>query len=138
MQAIESASESRGRWEGRSRPVHWRTARTLYNLAEAAWPACEPVRFVERVERELRAAGPSAARRVWATCLWLDLEPLLTGRARMRFWRLPIEARAAAAERLARSPLASLRRSFERLADCAREGADPAPGTRPGQSASGA
>jgi hypothetical protein len=90
-------------------------ARMLYNLADALYPEL-PRDLLPAAERRLRHEGLGAIRRVRLLLLWLEWEPLLTGRARARFWRLPLAERQAACARLRGSRFTSVRRAWARLA----------------------
>jgi hypothetical protein len=90
--------------------------RMLYNLADALYPELPPRDLVPAAERLLRHAGVGAVRRARLSLLWLEWEPVLTGRARRRFWRLPLEARQAACARWRGSRFVFARRAWARLA----------------------
>ena len=99
---------------GGARPLGPSGARMLYNLADALHPdvVCDPT---PAAERALRHAGPGAVRRIRTLLLWLEWEPVLTGRARRRFWRLPLEERRAACARMRESRFAGMRRGWAHL-----------------------
>jgi hypothetical protein len=87
----------------------------LYNLADALYP--ELTRdLAPAAERLLLHRGPGAIRRARLALLWLEWEPLLTLRARRRFWRLPLAERQAACARWRGSRFAFARRAWARLA----------------------
>lgn len=123
----------------RSDPVGWATARTLYNLVDARWPERAGADVLPGIERAVRHAGPGAARRLWLACRLLDLEPLLHGPVRRRFWRLPRAERARAAARWERSARGFRHASWQLLAEAVEAApvAERAPHAPP-QSASGA
>ncbi len=86
----------------------------LYNLADALQP--ELARdLVPAAERALLHSGLPAIRRMRLLLLWLEWEPVLTLRARRRFWRLPLAERQAACARLRESRFAGARRAWARL-----------------------
>jgi hypothetical protein len=95
-------------------PIGPRAGRMLYNLADALHP--ELVRdLVPAAARALRQRGPGAARRFHLWLALLEWEPLLTGRARRRFWRLPRAEREAACARFRGSRFAWRRRAWAEL-----------------------
>jgi hypothetical protein len=97
------------------RPLGAASARTLYNLADALHP--ELVRdLVPEAERCLRQRGLGAIRRFRLQLAALDWEPLLGGRVRRRFWRLPRAERQAACARWRESRFAARRRAWAELA----------------------
>jgi hypothetical protein len=97
------------------RPLGAAGARMLYNLADALYP--ELVRDpAPAAERRLRHEGVGAVRRMRLALLWLEWEPVLTLRARRRFWRLPLAERQAACARWRGSRFAFARRAWARLA----------------------
>jgi hypothetical protein len=87
----------------------------LYNLADALYPEL-PRELAPAAERVLRHAGLGAIRRMRLSLLWLEWEPVLTLRARRRFWRLPLTERQAACARWRGSRFAFARRAWARLA----------------------
>ncbi len=99
----------------RATPLPWRSARTLYNLADAGFGTGD-FDVAPAVARELRHAGPCAARALWLWLAWLDWEPIASGRARRVFWRLPRGERAAALARWQHSRIPARRRAHARLA----------------------
>lgn len=100
--------------EARSGPLGTSGARMLYNLADALHPEL-PRELVPAAERALRHAGLPAIRRMRLLLLWLEWEPVLTLRARQRFWRLPLAQRQAACARLRASRFVAARREWARL-----------------------
>jgi hypothetical protein len=90
------------------------SGRMLYNLADALHP--ETVRdLVPAAARALRHRGPGAARRLVFWLALLEWEPLLTGRARRRFWRLDRAERRAACARFRGSRFVWRRRAWAHL-----------------------
>jgi hypothetical protein len=87
----------------------------LYNLADALYPEL-PRDLLPAAERRLRHEGPAAIRRVRLALLWLEWEPVLSGHASRRFWRLPRAERQAACARWRGSRFAFARRAWARLA----------------------
>ena len=106
------------RWEGWENGLRWPSARSLYNLADACWPD-RTAGAAERVARAVRHAGPGAARLVWLSLVWLDAAPLLRGQG-ARFWRLPADARRAAAARWQASRLGWRRRTWALVEEAIR------------------
>ena len=102
----------------------------LYNLADALYPEL-PRDLVPPAERRLLHEGVAAIRRVRLALLWLEWEPILTGHARSRFWRLPLAERQAACARWRGSRFAGARRAWARLSarveDALAEAAEPPP-----------
>jgi hypothetical protein len=95
-------------------PLGPRAGRMLYNLADALHP--ELVRdLVPAAARLLRHRGPGAARRFLLWLALLEWEPLLRGRARRRFWRLPRAERQAACARFRGSRFVWRRRAWAEL-----------------------
>jgi hypothetical protein len=111
----EDSSAVETRWDDFSHGLHWRGARTVYNVADALAPGL-PTDLAPALARHLRHAGPAAARWLWLWLEVLDWEPLLTLRARHRFWRLPRTGRVAAVERWRHSRIGPRRRAFAGLA----------------------
>jgi hypothetical protein len=100
--------------EGSSRPLGASGARTLYNLADALYPEL-PRDLAPAAERLLLHQGLGAIRRARLRLLWLEWEPVVTLRARQRFWRLPRAERQAACARWRGSRFAFARRAWARL-----------------------
>jgi hypothetical protein len=98
----------------RARPLGPSAARTLYNLADALYPEL-PRDLAPAAERRLLHAGLGAIRRTRLLLLWLEWEPVLTLRARRRFFRLPLDERQAACARWRGSRFAFARRAWARL-----------------------
>ena len=95
-------------------PLGPRAGRMLYNLADALHP--ELVRdLVPAAARALRQRGPAAVRRFQLWLALLEWEPLLGGRARRRFWRLPRAERQAACARFRGSRFVWRRRAWAEL-----------------------
>jgi hypothetical protein len=112
-------------------PLGPAAGRMLYNLADALHP--ELVRdLVPAASQRLRHAGPRAARRLMLSLTWLEWEPLLSGRARRRFWRLERAERQAACARFRTSRFAFRRRAWARLSAFVEDAlaASAAPGER--------
>jgi len=87
----------------------------LYNLADALHP--EVVRdLVPAAAQRLRHRGLGAIRRFHLWLVWLEWEPILSARARRRFWRLPRLERQAACARFRGSRFAWRRRAWAELA----------------------
>jgi len=110
-----NAHQSGHRWEGWENGLRWTSARTLYNVADARWPA-DVAGAAERVARAVRHHGPAAARRVWFALLWLDWAPLLRGQG-ARFWRLDRARRLAAVARWEASRWRVRRRAWRLVRD---------------------
>lgn len=78
-----------------------RSARTLYNVADALVPPGEgtpgggDVDLAPFVARRLRAEGPGAARRLWLLLASIEWLPVLRLRARRGFSKLSLERREA-------------------------------------------
>jgi hypothetical protein len=88
--------------------------RLLYNLADALRPE-HPRDLVPAAARLLRHRGPGAVRRLHLWLVLLEWEPLLAGRMRRRFWRLPREERVAACARSRGSRFVWRRRAWAEL-----------------------
>lgn len=101
--------------EVRARPLGPGAARTLYNLSDALYPEL-PRDLAPAAERLLRHRGLGAIRRTRLLLLWLEWEPVLTLRARRRFFRLPLDERQAACARWRGSRFVFARRAWARLA----------------------
>jgi hypothetical protein len=99
----------------RARPLGPGAARTLYNLADALYPEL-PRDLAPAAERMLLHAGLGRVRRTRLLLLWLEWEPVLTLRARRRFFRLSLAERQAACARWRGSRFAFARRAWARLA----------------------
>ena len=95
-------------------PLGPRAGRMLYNLADALHPEL-PRDLVPAAARLLRHRGPGAIRRFHLWLALLEWEPLLTGRARRRFWRLPRAERQAACARFRGSRFTRRRRAWAEL-----------------------
>jgi len=113
-------------------PLGPRTGRMLYNLADALHP--DPVRdLVPAAARLLRHRGPAAARRLLVWLTLLEWEPLLAGRARRRFWRLPLAERQAACVRSRTSRFAWRRRAWAELSAWVDDALAASPEPRPAE-----
>lgn len=108
-------SDRAARWDDSTHGLRWRGARTVYNVVDALAPGLT-TDLAPGLSRQLRHAGPGAARQLWLWLVFLDWEPLFTLRARSCFWRLPRAERARAVRRWQRSRLGPRRRAFARLA----------------------
>jgi hypothetical protein len=107
-------------------PLGPRAGRMLYNLADALHP--ETVRdLVPAAARELRHRGPAAVRRLQLWLALLEWEPLLSGRARRRFWRLPRAERQAACARFRGSRFVWRRRAWAELSAWVEDALEASP-----------
>jgi hypothetical protein len=104
-------------------PLLRQRTRTFYNVADAQGPGCSAVDLLPSLERELRHRGPAAARWLWFWLSCLEWEPVLTLRARQRFFRLPREQRGAALQRWASSRIPARARAFRELEAALARGA---------------
>ena len=100
---------------GRTEPLGWQAARTLYNLVDARWPAARGRDPAPALVRELRHAGVWAIRGLRFWVFVLDVAPLLRGQG--RFWRLPREARLRAAARFEGSRIGPRRAAWKLVAN---------------------
>jgi hypothetical protein len=106
-----------------------RSARTLYNVADAlvppgpeGAPGGGDVDLVPWLEGRLRRDGPAVARRLGALLLCLEWHPVATLRAPRPFSRLPRSRRRALLARWERSRLAVRRRALASLRATIEEG----------------
>jgi hypothetical protein len=107
-------------------PLGPRAGRMLYNLADALHP--ETVRdLVPAAAQELRHRGPAAVRRFRLWLALLEWEPLLSGRARRRFWRLPRAERQAACARFRGSRFVWRRRAWAELSAWVEDALEASP-----------
>lgn len=108
----------------RSGPLSPRAIRVLYNAADA-WAAegAPAVDVLPAVERRILHRGVAAARRAWLLLMALELEPVLTLRARRPFSFLSRAERRRTLERFERSRLGPLRRGVGTLRAWIAEGA---------------
>ena len=100
----------------RSGPLSPRAIRVLYNAADA-WAAdgAPAVDVLPAVERRILHRGVGAARRTWLLLMALELEPLLTLRARRPFSFLPRDERRRTLARFEGSRVGPCRRGVETL-----------------------
>ena len=102
-------------------PLSRRSARTLYNVADALCPpeGTRPgggdVDVAEAVERRLRWSGVGAARLAWLLLTWIEWQPRLTLRSRRGFSWLPRDRRRELLAVWERSRLAPRRRAHALL-----------------------
>lgn len=105
-----------------------RSARTLYNVADALVPpgtgdevGAGDLDLVPEVETRLQRAGPGAARRLQLILAWIEWDPVLTLRARRSFSQLPRPVRSRLLDGWRTSRLAARRRAFDALEGLVRE-----------------
>ena len=92
-----------------------RSARTLYNVADALIPDAARADVAPGVERRIRWAGVGTARATWLLLRALEWHPVLTLREPRGFSWLPRPDRQALLSRWQRSPLFPGRRTLTRL-----------------------
>ena len=124
-----------------SRPLSRRSARTLYNVADALLPPPKPgepgagdLDVAPFVEQRIRWGGVGVARRCWLLLTWIEWQPVLTLRARRGFSRLPRERRRALLRTWQQSRVPARRRAFEGLREWVEAGAAEARGRTAAQS----
>jgi len=109
-----------------SEPFGPQAGRMLYNLADALHPE-RVVDLVPELSRRLRHRGLGAIRRFRLWLAWLEWEPLLSGHARGRFWRLPRAERQAACARFRGSRFAWRRRAWAEFAALVEDALEATP-----------
>ena len=105
----------------RPRLLSARSARTLYNVADALFPGGDQgpdggaVDVAPEVVRRLRHGGPRAARRAWFWLAVTEWAPVLGLRSRRSFSRLPRERRRRLLESALARGLPAQRRALTEL-----------------------
>ncbi len=98
-------------------PLSRRSARTLYNVADAWFPEerGSALDVAPGVERRIRWAGVGAARSTWLLLRALEWRPVVTLREPRGFSWLPRDERRALLDRWAAGRLGPRRRALSRL-----------------------
>ena len=122
-------------------PLSPRSARTLYNVADALFPPAfggglggGDVDVAPAVERQLRGQGVGAARRCWALLAGIEWQPVVTLRARTGFSRLPRARRQTLLATWERSRIPARRRALAELRGWLEEALAEAQAGSPGAS----
>ncbi len=118
------------------RPLSRRSARTLYNVADARLPDGQSLSkdFAPDYERLLRHEGVGAARLNWIALHWIEWEPRLALRGLRSFSKCDRDARRQTLERFRRARLTQKRRLFQRLCERLDRALEVGSASEPGES----